>query len=149
MAGLGMSVAQKTARVCFVALCNNRRTLQYLSHFVIKKLSHFVVNLKWIVGGQVNQIISIIIDNNKNNNTNIPLKCFQHQFFKWGRRKVFTSIATFRLQDLRRKVQLLLCGRPRDHEIVSITARVRSDGILNQNLAAIRIIAFSTKVRCP
>ena len=62
---------------------------------------------------------------------------------------MFTSIATFRLQDLRRKVQLFLCGRPRDHEILSITARVRSDEILNWNLAAIRIIAFSIKVRCP
>ena len=112
-------------------------------------LSHFVVNLKWIVGGQVNQIISIIIDNSKNNNTNISLKGFQHQFFRWGQRKVFTSIAAFRHQDLRRKVQLFLCGRPRDHEILSITARVRSDEILNWNLAAIRIISFSIKVRCP
>ena len=62
---------------------------------------------------------------------------------------MFTSIATFRLQDLRSKVQLFLCGRPRDHEILSITARVRSDEILNWNLAAIRIISFSIKVRCP
>ena len=29
---------------CTVALCNNRRTLQYLSHFVIK-LSHFVITV--------------------------------------------------------------------------------------------------------
>ena len=62
---------------------------------------------------------------------------------------MFTSIATFRIQDLRRKVQLFLCRRPRDHEIVSMTARVRSDGMLNWNLAAIRIIGFSIKVRCP
>ena len=37
-----------------------------------------------------------------------------------------------------------------DHGIVSITARqVRSDGILYWNLAAIRIIEFSIKVKCP
>ena len=39
---------------------------------------------------------------------------------------MFTSTATFRLQDCR-KVQLFPCGRPRDHEIASITARGRSD----------------------
>ena len=32
---------------------------------------------------------------------------------------------------------------------MSLTARFRSDGILNWNLAAIRIIGFSIKVRCP
>ena len=57
-----------------------------LSHFVIpmnrtlyskivavckkNKLSHFVINLKWMVGGQVNPIISIITDNNNNENDN-------------------------------------------------------------------------------
>ena len=34
------------------------------------KLSHFVINLKWMVGGQVNPIISIITDNNNNENDN-------------------------------------------------------------------------------
>ena len=58
-----------------------------------------------MVGGQVNPIISIIIDNNNknnnnNNNNNIPLNGFQHQFLKRGLRKVFTSTAAFRLQDL-------------------------------------------------
>ena len=43
MAGPGMSVEYTDARVCSVALCNNRSTLQYLSHFVIKKLSYFVI----------------------------------------------------------------------------------------------------------
>ena len=57
-----------------------------LSHFVIpmnrtlyskivavcnkNKLSHFVINLKWMVGGQVNPIISIITDNNNDNSNN-------------------------------------------------------------------------------
>ena len=51
-----------------VALCNNRPTLQYLSHFVktfvalcnkknlshfvIEKLLYFAINLKWMIGGQ-------------------------------------------------------------------------------------------------
>ena len=123
-----------------------------------------------MVGGQVNPIISIIIDNNDNNNDNdndnsnnsnnnnyyyyyyyyyyycnysISLNSFQHQCLKWGRRKVFTSTAAFRLQDLCGKVQLFLCGRPRDHEILSITARVRCDGILYWNLAAIRVFSKS------
>ena len=38
---------------------------------------------------------------------------------------------------------------PQDHEIVSITVRVRSDGILYRNLAALGIIGFSITVRCP
>ena len=38
-----------------------------LSHFVII-VAHFVINLQYMVGGQVNPIISIIIDNNINNN---------------------------------------------------------------------------------
>ena len=79
-----------------------------------------------MVGGQVNPIISIIIDNNDNNNDNdnvnsnnnnyhyyyyyyyyyyycsysISLNGFQNQCLKWGRRTVFTSTAAFRLQDL-------------------------------------------------
>ena len=46
------------------------------------------------------------------------------------------------------RVQLFLCGRLRDHEIVSITARVRNNGSLYWNLAAICIIGLSIKVRC-
>ena len=62
---------------------------------------------------------------------------------------MFTSTAAIRLQDLCREVQPFLCGQPRDHEIVSITARVRNNWSLYWNLAAIRIIGLSIKVRCP
>ena len=86
------------------------------------------------------------LNNNKNNN--IPLNGFL-TFLKWGWKKVFTSTAAFQLQDLYRKVQLFLCGRPRENEIVSVTARVRSDVILNWNLAAIRIFGLCFKVSCP
>ena len=75
-----------------------------------------------MLAGQVNPIISIVIDNN-NDNDNIPLNGFQHQFLKWGRRKIFTSTAASQLQDLCREVQLFTCGRPRDHGIVTKTAR--------------------------
>ena len=107
-----------------------------------------------MVGGQVSSSATTRNKNNNNSNnnnfnTNIPLNGFQHQFLKWGWRKVLTSTASFRLQGLCRKVQLFLCGRHRDHEIVSITARVRNDGILYWNLAAIRKNGFSIKVRCP
>ena len=85
---------------------------------------------------------------NNNDDNNIPLNGFL-TFLKWGRRKVFTSTATFWLQDICGKVQIFLCGRPRENEIVSVTARVRSDGILNWNLAAIRIFGLSFKVSCP
>ena len=63
---------------------------------------------------------------------------------------MFTSTAAFRLKDLSREVhrQLFLCGRPRDREIVSITEKVRNNGSLYWNLAAIRIIGLSIKVRC-
>ena len=61
---------------------------------------------------------------------------------------MFTSTATLWLQDLWREVQPFPCGRPRDHEIVSITARVRNNWSLYWNLAAIRIIELSIKVRC-
>ena len=130
--------------ITLVALCNYNRP------------SHFVINLKWMVGGQVSPIISIIVDNNNNNNNNnhsnsnnnnnnnnnnnIPLNGFQHQFLKWGWRKVFTSTAAFRLQDLCREVQLFLFGLPGDHDIVSITTRGRNNGSLFWNLAAIRIV---------
>ena len=62
-----------------------------------------------MVRGQVNPIISIMVVNNNNNNNNdnnIPLNGFL-TFLKWGWRKVFTSAAALRLQDLYRKVQLL------------------------------------------
>ena len=64
---------------------------------------------------------------------------------------MLTLTAAFRLQDLCREVhrQLFLCGRPGDREIVSITEKVRKNGSLYWNLAAIRIIGLSIKVRCP
>ena len=63
---------------------------------------------------------------------------------------MFTLAAALRrLLDLGRKVPIFLCGRHRDHETVSITARVRSDGILYWKLAAVFIIGFSAKVRFP
>ena len=61
---------------------------------------------------------------------------------------MFTSTAAFRRQDLCRKVKLFLCGKPPDHEIVSLTATVRIKGILDWNLAAICITRSSLKVRC-
>ena len=42
-------------------------TVSWSSHFVIT-LARSVINLKWMVEGQVNPLISIIIDNNNNNN---------------------------------------------------------------------------------
>ena len=48
-----------------------------------------------------------------------------------------------------RSTTLSMRTSPGDHKIVSITVRVRSDGILYRNLAAIGIIGFSIKVRCP
>ena len=54
-----------------------------MPHFVIKKMSHLVITLvvlsiaNWkcgsMLGGQVNPIISIIIDNNSNNNYSTEL----------------------------------------------------------------------------
>ena len=56
---------------------------------------------------------------------------------------MFTLTVAFRLQDLCREVQLFLCGRPWEHEIVSIAARARCFGnCLNLNLPAIRIIGL-------
>ena len=118
-----------------------------------------------MVGGQVKPIISVIIknnnnnnddddDDNDNNNNNSPcsLNGFQHQFLKWGRRKVLTSTVAFRLQNLCGEVQRTLpirtTSRPYRNEIVFITARVRNNRTLYWNLAVIRIIGLSVKVRC-
>ena len=122
------------------------------------KLSHFVINLKWMVGGQVSPIISLIIKNNNNNNddddddNNNSLNGFQHQFLKWGHRKVLTSTVVFRLQNLCGEVQRILpmrtTSRQCRNEIVFITVRVRNNRTLYWNLAVIRIIGLSVKVRC-
>ena len=70
-----------------------------------------------MVGGQVSPIISIITKNNNNNNDDDDdddddddnsLNGFQHQFPKWGRRKVLTSTVAFRLQNLCGEVQRIL-----------------------------------------
>ena len=58
------------SRVYSVALCNYRRTLLYLSHFVIKKAVALCKKLEMDGRGQVNPITRIIIDNNNNNNNN-------------------------------------------------------------------------------
>ena len=118
-----------------------------------------------MVGGQVNPIISVIIKNNNNNNNsnnddddddndnnNNSLNGFQHQFLKKGRRKVLTSTVAFRLQNLCGEIQRTLLirttSRPCRNEIVFITARVRNNRTLCWNLAVIRIIGLSVKVRC-
>ena len=51
-----------------VALCHDRRTL-------LLTLVHRVINLKWMVEGQLNPIISIIIDNDNNNKSNDNSNC--------------------------------------------------------------------------
>ena len=56
--------------LCTVVLCNNI-TLVVLCNKKAVALcnnysSHFVINLKYMVEGQVNPVISVIIDNNNN-----------------------------------------------------------------------------------
>ena len=109
-------------------------------------------------------IINIIIKNNNNNNNNnnddddnddnnnISLNGFQLQFLKWGRRKVLTSTVAFRLQnrcgEVQRTLPMRMTSRPCRNEIVFITARVHNNRTLYWNLAVIRIIGLSVKVRC-
>ena len=71
-------------------------------------------------------IISIIIKNNYNNNNNDDddddnnnnsLNGFQHQFLKWGRRKVLTSTVAFGLQN-QRILPMRTTSRPCGNEIV-------------------------------
>ena len=102
-------------------------------------MSHFVINLKWMIGGHVNPFLSIITDynninnnynnnndnKNKNNNDNNILN-----FSSGGGGKCSHQLRPSRLQ----------CGRPRDHEMVSIAARVCNKGNLNLNFATIRIM---------
>ena len=62
---------------------------------------------------------------------------------------MFTSTTASRVRDLCREVQLSTCGRPRNHAIVQIRARVRNNGNMNLNLAAIRIIGLiAHKSKC-
>ena len=99
-----------------------------------------------MVVGQVNPIISIIIDNNNNNfnnnnnnnddnnnnnNNNIPLNDFSTNFSSRGRGKCSDQLRPSGFK-ICRKLRLFPCERPQDHEIeiVSIRARDRSDGIL-------------------
>ena len=109
-------------------------------------------------------IINIIIKNNNNNNNNNDdddnddnnnnnsLNGFQLQFLNWGCRKVLTSTVALRLQNLSGEVQRTLpmrtTSRPCRNEIVFITVRVRNNRTLYWNLAVIRIIGLSVKVRC-
>ena len=117
-----------------------------------------------MVGGQVSPIINIIIKNNNNNNNNDDddnddnnnnsLNGFQLQFLKWGRRKVLTSTVAFWLQnrcgefEVQRTLPMRTTSRPCRNEIVFITVRVRNNRTLYWNLAVIRIIGLSVKVRC-
>ena len=55
---------------------------------------------------------------------------------------MFTSTTASRVRDLCREAQLSSCGRPRNHAIVQIRARVRNNGNMNLNLAAIRLIGL-------
>ena len=116
-----------------------------------------------MVGGQVRPITNIIIKNNNNNNNNDDdddnddnnnnsLNGFQLQFLKWGRRKVLTSTVAFRPQNRcgeeQRTLPMRTTSRPCRNEIVFITVRVRNNRTLYWNLAVIRIIGLSVKVRC-
>ena len=136
--GPGVSSPRGEGDWCSVALCNKIVALGN------NRPSHFVITLvalcnKLEMDGQRTSKPSNKYHhrqqqqqqqlNNNDNNNNIPLNSFL-TFLTWGRRKVFTSTATFWLQDICRKVQLFLCGQPRE-KIVSVTARVRSDMILN------------------
>ena len=58
-----------SSQMCSVALCNSRCTLIVIPIALRNNTFRIVINLKWMVGGQVNPIsISIIINKNNNNN---------------------------------------------------------------------------------
>ena len=85
-----------------------------------------------MLGGQVNRIISIIIDNNSNNNYSTEL--FSAPISQVGAEEsVHINCSVL----ASRESTQFLRGRLRDHEIVSVKARVRSDGITYWNLPAI------------
>ena len=75
-------------------------------------LSHFVINLKWIVEGQVNPIISINTNNNNNYNNNDNNNKCSHQLRSSGFKIFLGKCNSLYTNDL-------------DREIVSITERVR------------------------
>ena len=71
-----------------------------MSHLVITLVVLSIANLKCgsMLGGQVKPMISIIIDNNSNDNYSTEL--FSAPISQVGAEKVFTSTAAFRLPDL-------------------------------------------------
>ena len=106
-----------------------------------------------------NPIISIIVDNNNSNSTTIiiiiiiTIITFHWTVFstnlssgpgQWCGRKCSHRINCG--IPASRSTTLSMRTSPGDHEIVSITVRVRSDGILYWNVAAIGIIGFFIKV---
>ena len=119
-----------------------------------------------MVGGQVSPIISIIIknnnnnnnnndddDNDNNNNNNNSLNGFEQALIDCAfKSSMLTSTVAFWLQTLCGEVQRALLmrttSRPCRNEIVFLRVRVRNNRTLYWNLAAIRIIGLSAKVRC-
>ena len=119
-----------------------------------------------MVGGQVSPIISIIIknnnnnnnnndddDNDNNNNNNNSLNGFEQTFIDCAFiSSMLTSTVAFRLQNLCGEVQrtlpMRMTSRPCRNEIVFLRVRVRNNRTLYWNLAVIRIIGLSVKVRC-
>ena len=74
------------------------------------------------------------------------IKCFNTLFrLQWGQCNPTSTTYMYK----ERKVQLFLCGRHRENEIVSVTVRVRRDEIWNWKLAAILMFGLSSKVSCP
>ena len=124
-----------------------------------------------MVGGQVSPIISIIIknnnnnnnnnddddnddnNNNNNNNNNNSLNGFEQALIDCAfKSSMLTSTVAFRLQTLcgevQRAIPMRTTWRPCRNEIVFLRVRVRNNRTLYWNLAAIRIIGLSAKVRC-
>ena len=82
--------------------CRTLELIKKMSRLVITLVVLSIANLKWIDARRTSKpIISIIIDNNSDNNYSTEL--ISAPILKWGRRKVFTSTAAFRLPDLCRE----------------------------------------------
>ena len=118
-----------------------------------------------MVGGQVSPIISIIIknnnnnnnnnddDDNDNNNNNNSLNGFEQALIDCAfKSSMLKATVAFWLQNLCGEVQRALpmrtTWRPCRNKIVFLTVRVRNNRTLYWNLAVIRIIGLSLKVRC-